>query len=290
MRLKNGIRIYNQLPGGYDAITINSGTLFHTEQSAEMVHFNGYHYRPEYEDDAYVAKRDWRNLSPGETRLLQANDARNDHNSIYLGELPEALKESFRQLEVTGAKNWDDVMEKLRESPELTKKLNGQITTFLTPLAGNKPFRFYCVGTNFPNIEMLASNTTKLPPGYQPQDMRYMGIHNDGTQEMRLYTAHKFGNRISINVGQETRSFLFVNLSMIQAANMLKKKVDAKKINLSNIRSLFFEHFPGYPVIRVRQKPYQYYIAATNNFFHDGSTLGNTMLDINFVYFGSFTC
>jgi hypothetical protein len=137
---------------------------------------------------------------------------------------------------------------------------------------------------------MLASNTTKLQPGYQPQDMKYMGMHNDGTQEMRLYTAHKFGNRISINVGEETRSFLFVNLSMIQAANMLKKKVDVKKINLSNIRSLFFEHFPGYPVIRVRQKPYQYYIAATNNFFHDGSTLGNTMLDINFVYFGSFTC
>ena len=290
MKLKKGISIFNQLPEGYDAVTINSGTVIHSKQPAPIVNYNGYRYRPEYENDAYVVKRDWRHLNPDEITCLQANGNRNDYNTVYLGDIPEPLKDNFRRLDFADATNRDEVMEKLKQNPEATKKLNGSINAFLQPLAGNKPYHFHCLGINFPNIEMVACNTTQLPEGHHPREVRYMGMHNDGTSKMTIHTAHKFGNRISINLGKEPRSFLFVNLSMIQALNMLKKKVDAEKINISNIPQLFFKHFPGYPVIRVQQKPYEYYIAATDNCFHDGSTLGNKALDICFVYFGSFTC
>jgi hypothetical protein len=243
-----------------------------------------------YEDDAYVVKRDWRSLTADEIKCLQANGQRNDYNTVYLGDIPEPIKNLFRKLKLGDAESREEVMEKLKQNAENTRKLNDAINAFLRPISGYKPFHFHCLGINFPNIEMVACNTTQLPPGHHPRDVRYMGLHNDGTVKMTIHTAHKFGNRISINLGNEPRYFLFVNLSMIQALNMLKKKMDIKKVHIGNIPQMFFKHFPNYPVIRVQQKPYQYYIAATDNCFHDGSTLGNHTLDICFVYFGAFQC
>lgn len=288
MKLRKGISIYNQLPEGFDAVTINSGTVFHTEQPAPVVEYNGYKYRPKYEPEAYVVKRDWRNLDGSEIKLLQANGHRNEYNTVYLGEIPGNLRKDFEQLGLSGSSTREEVMEKLKQNAEATKKLNASITAFLQPLSGNRPFHFHCLGINFPNIEMVACNTTGLPEKYHPKEVQYMGMHNDGTAKMTIHTAHKFGNRISINLGKEPRSFLFVNVSMIQALNMLKTKTDISKVNISNIPQIFFKHYPDYPVIRVQQKPYQYYIAATDNCFHDGSTLGTRSLDICFVYFGAF--
>ncbi|THU40345.1 hypothetical protein FAM09_10785 [Niastella caeni] len=290
MRLINGITINNQLQEGYDSVKINSGTVFHTEQLAEMVHFQNLHFRPQYEEEAYVVKRDWRSLTPAEIKQLQPKDECNSYNTVYLGELPEHLKNSFRELDLAGSKSRDEVFEKFYRDAGKVKAVSNEMHAFLSPFSDNKPFYFNCIGTQLPNLEMVACETTKLPKGYHPKDVQYMGIHNDGRTKMTVHTAHKFGNRISINLGKEARGFLFVNLSMIQALNMLKKKIDirAHNINISNISSYFFRHFPDYPVLRIQQKPYQYYIAPTDNCFHDGSTLGNSELDITLIYFGFF--
>ncbi|WP_207513700.1 hypothetical protein [Longitalea luteola] len=292
MKLINGITINNQLQEGYDSVTINSGTVFHADQLAEMVHFQDLHFRPQYEEHAYVAKRDWRSLTPVEIKQLQPKNECNTYNTVYLGELPGHLKDGFRELQLAGSKSRDEVFEKFYHDPGKVKAVNDRLHAFLSTLSANTPFYFHCLGTNFPNVEMVACDTTGLQKGYQPQDVKYMGIHNDGTTQMTVYTAHKFGNRISINLGNETRAFLFVNLSMIQAMNMLKKKIDvrAHNIHIGNICRYFFHHFPDYPVLRVQQKPYQYYIAPTDNCFHDGSTLGNSELDITLIYFGYFKC
>lgn len=292
MKLKKGILIHNQLEQGYEAVHINSGTVLHTALVTEPVNFHGMVYTPQYEDNARVAKRDWRALNREEIRGIQAKDKRNDYNTVYLGDIPEALKTCFKRLDLANSKSREEVFEKFSGDAALTKELSSNLNSFLSPLADNKPFNFHCIGTNLPNIEMVACNTTKLPKNFKPKDIKYMGMHNDGTQSMTIHTAHKFGNRISINLGNDTRSFLFVNLSMIQALNMIGKKIDLKKnnVNIANIPKFFFEHFPDYPVIRVQQKPYQYYIAPTDNCFHDGSTLGNKELDITMVYFGAFQC
>ncbi len=292
MKLKKGISIHNLLPEGYDAVNINSGTVFHTEQSAPMVNFQGHRYRPQYEANAYVVKRDWRRLDAAETACLCAGENRNDYNTVYVGDLPEAVKDLCRNLKLADSADRQEVMQKLQQNEQATRQLNGAINEFLMPISNNKPFNFHCLGINFPNIEMVACNTTQLPPGFKPKDVQYMGMHNDGAVKMTIHTAHKFGNRISINLGKEARYFLFVNLSLVQALNMLKKKIAIQKqeVNYRNLPGLFFKYFPDYPVIRIKQEPYEYYIAATDNCFHDGSTLGSTHLDICFVYFGAFSC
>lgn len=290
MELQKGISIHNQLKNGFDAVTINSGVVFNRDQVADKVNFEGMSYIPQYEDHAYIAKRDWRALTAMELSHIKAGNKRNEYNTIYLGDLPEQLTKNLERFDLTAAKSMEEVTLKLAGDAQRTKELSSNLNSLLSSLAGGSPFKFHCIGTNYPNLEMVGCNKTKLPVNYKPEDIRYLGMHNDSSQKMSLHTAHQFGNRICINLGAEPRSFLFVNLSMIQLINMLKKKIDIKanKVDITNIRRFFFEYYPDYPVIKVEQKPYQYYIAATDNCLHDGSTLGNSLLDITMIYFGGF--
>lgn len=290
MKLKRGIMIHNELSEGYDIISMNSGSVFHNDRIADSVDFNGLQYTPQYNEDAYVVKRDWRKLSAVEEKSLHPTSNCNDYNTVYLGDMPDDLKMCFKQLELDDSKNRDEVLQKFSNDAQKTKELSVKLDSFLINYANKKPYSFHCIGVNHPNIEMVACDTTKLPPNFKPSDVRYMGLHNDGTKLMTIHTAHKFGNRISINLSSEPRSFIFVNISMIQAFNMLKKKVSLNEndINIANIPQFFFKYFPNYPVIKIELKPYQYYIAPTDNCFHDGSTLGNVNLDICLIYFGSF--
>ncbi|MBP9792600.1 MAG: hypothetical protein KBC56_01215 [Flavobacterium sp.] len=290
MKLKRGIMIQNQLSENYDVVRINSGSVFHNERIPETVNFNGYQYTPQYNDDAYIVKRDWRKLTTNEKKVLSPSGNCNDYNTVYLGEIPKDLTSCFEDLKLSNSNTRDEVLQKFSQDPQKTKELSVKLDAFLSKYANKKPYHFHCIGVNHPNIEMVACDTTKLASNFKPSDVQFMGLHNDGTKLMTIHTAHKFGNRISINLSNESRSFIFVNLSMIQAFNMLKKKVNVMKdeVNIANIPQYFFKYFPDYPVLKIDLKPYQYYIAPTDNCFHDGSTLGNVNLDICLVYFGSF--
>ena len=292
MELKKGITIDNQFSNGYDAITINSGAVHYTKQAIPVVNYHELSYTPQYVKDAYVTKRDWRKLNRKEIKCLQSSSIkkRKNYNTVYLGEIPEDLKKSFEKLNLKNSVHRNDVLKRFSSDETLTLELSNAISNFLKPISQNKPFNFHTIGVNVPNLEMVGCDTTKLPSGFAPKDVKYLGIHFDRSQKITFRRAFKAGNRISINLGDEPRYFLFVNLSAIQVLNMLKKKVDIKKhnINIHNIAKYFFKNYPNYPVIRVKLLPYQYYIAPTDNCFHDGSTIDKTKLDISIIYFGSF--
>lgn len=291
MKIKRQLMIHNTLPEGENAITINSGTLHQSQQKAALVNYLDEQFIPEYLDHAYVNKRDWRNLTEKELELLQPDDSRNDYNTVYLGTIPEKLKNCFQKLELENSVDRNHVFEKLGTNPELVHEATQLLDDFLAPISNQKKFNFHCVGVNYPNVELVACNTTMLSEGYKQGDKKFLGIHNDGTQSMTIETAHEFGNRISINLGKDSRYFLFVNLSLTEAHTMLKEKMnptELAQVNIANIPEYFFKHYPDYPVIKIEQKPYQYYIAPTDNCFHDGSTLGAKHLDVCIVYFGNF--
>lgn len=72
-----------------------------------------------------------------------------------------------------------------------------------------------------------------------------------------------------------------------------QKRIPLVKLNTQNVTiientQLFFEYFPNYPVIRIKQNPYEFYIAPTDNCIHDGSTLNTNSLDIVMTYLGHF--
>jgi len=287
--IKKGIGIHNKLPKGFDAVQINSGVVHHSAHNGSQVNYEDFSFMPLYIDEAYIPKRDWRALKPSEQRKLTGMENLKDHNNIYLGELPEKAKTYIKEIDFSTCTSRDDVMQRFGEHKELTMALNTELSNFLQTISNDKPFHLHCITANLPNVEMVACDITRLHANFTIPEKKYMGMHNDGTQFMTLHTTYKHGNRICINLGSETRYFLYINLSMIQVHNMLKKVTDISKVDVYNVAETFFKYFPDYPVIRMRQEPGHYYIAPTDNCFHDGSTLGNTQLDINMVYFGSFT-
>jgi hypothetical protein len=290
MKIKRGIMFHNSFLDRSELITINSGVIHHTEQLQEEINFNGIVFKPNFDENAYLPKRDWRTLTSRETNIIQSNNKRNDSNTIYLGEIPDDLKKLYQNLKISDCNNRDEVFEKFRENEKATIELNSLMEAFLMTLSNNKPFKIHFLGSNFPNLEVVACDTTFLPKGYTEKDLKFLGIHNDGTQYVSTYKLNTSGNRLTINLGNQDRYFYFINITLTQALNMLKEKISIKdyEIDITNIAKYFFKYFPDYPVIKIKQKPYHYYIAPTDNCFHDGSTLGNTTLDVIIVYFGAF--
>lgn len=292
MKMIKGIRLHSQTADGYHAVSINTGVLHHAGQEKQAVNYEGLSFVPDFEEDAFLPKRNWRPLNSTEINTLKPVGKHDIGKTICLGDIPDDLRSLFEQLHLDQCRSREDVFAAFRDNPALTTEINRLTDQFLQGKSNGYPFRFHYLGTNLPDLEVTACDTTVMPAGYKEQDKKYMGIHNDGTAYVSPYQLHKLGNRLTINLGAEPRSFLFINLTMAQALNKLKQvmDVDKHKIDIINIAEYFFRYFPDYPVVKITQHPYQYYIAPTDNCFHDGSTLGMKSLDIILVYFGMFRC
>ncbi|MEM9546945.1 MAG: hypothetical protein AAGA77_13275 [Bacteroidota bacterium] len=290
MKMQQGIRVHNLLPIGNEAVTINSGTVLHTENEAAMVSYAGVEYVPKYESNAYVPKKDWRPLDAHEIELLLSTEDRKVYDTVYLGELPTELKRTFEDLNLVTAKDRHEIIPMIEQQPELAGVLNEQLGQFLLSMSTDNQFELFCVGANLPNMETIGFNPKNYKGGYEDQHKHFMGLHIDRSKVAEIDQVHTLGNRICLNLGSESRYLLFVNLSIIQVYEMLKEKMDVveKKVDCTNVAQFFFTHYPDYPVVRVKQDPYQYYIAPTDNCFHDGSSLGKKELDITMVFFGAF--
>lgn len=290
MELKKGITFHSTSSDILDAISINSGIIHHSEKVTEKVKYGTLSFTPLFEDNAFIPKRDWRKLNIKEMINLQSKGKRNDYKTIYIGDIPENLRILFQKMNLGDCKSREDVIIKFKENIENTIRVSNATNDFLTAISEGNSFKFHYLGANLPNLEVVACDTTVMPLNYREEDKMYMGIHNDGTKFVSTHQLSKLGNRLTINLGKEERSFFFINLTLTQVLNMLKKKISIidNEINIVNISKYFFKYFPDYPVIKIRQKPYQFYIAPTDNCFHDGSTYGSNELDIIIVYFGAF--
>ncbi len=287
-KLKSGIKIYSDYTGG--SLQINSGILHHSEQEPNEIIFKGERFLQQYEPEAYLPKRDWRTPDPDEYKLVKG-DHRNkkDYNSVFTGEMPENLQNLFTKLHLHAAESEDDVFDIFKENKEIVNEINTRLNEFLGGIS-QAPFKFMSLATNYANSEIVSLDKRKLPEGHTIRDLRFIGVHKDSSKNMTLHTAHQFGNRITFNLGKESRYLLLLNLSMLQAYHMIKKEIDVKEnqVNNKNITSYFMKLFPDYPMLKIEHKPHHFYIAPTDNCFHDGSTFGSTSLDIVMTYLGKF--
>lgn len=202
---------------------------------------------------------------------------------IYIGQIPDSLREALGSLGLDEVTNLDQVLPEVKKQEEAVRKLSVQLDDFLRPLSSARKYRFHKITRAMPGRETVSNHWIR-------DKSVYIGLHIDQSRLFTPHTAHKSGNRISINLSKETRHLAFINLSMIQAYKMIKEKTDpaGTVINADNIALLFFQHYPDYPVVRLAVRPYQYYIAPTDNFFHDAMTIGNQKLDVTIVYTGVF--
>lgn len=282
--------LFNESDTAYNNITINSGVVHNTQQELAKIEYNGYSFYPLFEEDAYLPQRNWRPLTQKEINILKPTEKRTDTNTIYTGRLPDDIIDLVEQLNLKQSNSRPEVFERFQSKPAVTEQINKKMEVFLNERGNGKPHKIHYLGTNLPNMEVVACDTTVMPKGYKEEEKRYLGIHNDGTYYIPFRNIRHSGNRMTLNLGIQSRYFMFVNLTMEQAYNMIKKNFDLTdhKVDVVNISKYFFSCFPNYPVLRIEQKPYEYYVAPTDNCFHDGCTLGNRELDIVLAYLGYF--
>jgi len=287
-KLKPGIKIYSDHNGG--TLQINSGVIHHSQQEPNEFIFRGERFLQQYEPEAHLPKRDWRTPDPQEYKIIKGDHKnKKDYNSVFTGELPENIRRLFTELDLGTATSEEEVFDKFRQNKELVDQINIHINEFLQQIS-LAPFRFMSLATNYANSEIVSLNRRTLSEGQSIPDLQFIGVHKDSSKNMTLHTAHRFGNRITFNLGKESRYLLVTNLSMLQAYHMIKREIDLKEndVNNKNITSYFMKLFPDYPMLKIEHKPHHFYIAPTDNCFHDGSTLGSTSLDIVMIYLGKF--
>ncbi len=273
MHLKRGITLHSELVDIAEQLYINNGTIKPGTAS-------GLYYHP----GSVVPKKKWRHLENAEKKVLIAPGQFSDfRRSIYIGEVPAPLRKSLMSLGLHNCKEIDQVIPEIKKKEREVKTLSRKLDVFLRPFSSTGSYKFHRITRAMPNRETITCH-------FIDDRFIYIGLHIDQSRSFTPYTAANSGNRISINMGSETRYLAFVNLTMIQAVNMIKKRsgLSYTKIDADHIAELFFKYCPDYPVVKAGIKPYQYYIAPTDNFFHDATTLGNSEIDVTTVYTGIF--
>ncbi len=273
MILRKGIRIFNRhLNNIQDQISITAGVAPVKNTNPEI----------EYYSNAYLPDTGWRNLSDSEYRMISTVDEDSKpFNTLGVGAIPDVLQDLFRKLNLSDCKSLFEVPGKFQENEGLTKRINESINAFLNEKSPEKNYKFHRIARSLPDMQSTTFHHTG------ENTFKYTGMHIDESSFFTPYTAHKSGNRISINISEESRYLYFINLTLRQIYGEVQKKY-TEKITSENIVEQFFRLYPEYPVLRLEIKPYQYYIAPTDNFIHDGTTLGNKNFDITIVYVGIF--
>ncbi len=120
-----------------------------------------------------------------------------------------------------------------------------------------------------------------------------LGLHIDSAyQDVPFEERDYVPVRISINLGLNDRFLLFVSASMGQIRQMLAdrnfKYAMQSSIATHEFRTVFMSNFPDFPVVKVRIRPGEAYVAPTENIIHDGCTIGQTHFDVQFSACGHF--
>ena len=237
-----------------------------------------------YSKGAVVPKQDWKPLNQEEYRVLITDSCDVPRESLVgIIELPSTC---FTPLEEAGfyklsTKQEIAEFQKLPKIHALYEPIYAFLVRYLVDQEGIMLTPFL---TKPPNQFTVTSN---ISHGVE----RGVGIHLDTWDKLGWEELPSARNRICINGGLQERHFLFYNLTVAKIVELLQNKgVNNPQELLSSHRLLhaFLEYYPNYPIVKLKVKPRQAYIAPTENIFHDATTFGTNQLDIHMTCRGHF--
>jgi hypothetical protein len=103
------------------------------------------------------------------------------------------------------------------------------------------------------------------------QDAR-VGLHFDRWDSLPVDELNLSSNRVSINLGPSDRYFIYLNRTASGMAELLNRTNMPCRRDVHAIGPAFMSAFPDYPIVRLRLRPGDAYIAPTENVLHDGSS------------------
>ncbi|MEA5569103.1 MULTISPECIES: hypothetical protein [unclassified Anabaena] len=247
-----------------------------------------------YLQNCFIPTQEWRKVNSVELEQLTSID--DLHGNWDLGghigiiTIPEYLIQPLREIIRTidiDLSHLRDGMSKVTLHPNYQYAIQAirahlQQYTLMT----NDEIKTLGIHCSKPQLITTTVNTIKYLPR-QP----YVGLHLDSWENSPLKRRHLSSNRICINIGQENRYFLMINLSLMKIFHLLGLSTISdisKHYRGVKLPSDFMLYFPTYPVMKMTLAPNEAYIAPTENIIHDSSTLDKQELDFSLTFLGKF--
>ncbi|NLR68658.1 hypothetical protein HGH92_30425 [Chitinophaga varians] len=229
-----------------------------------------------FESDAYRPGLPWRVPEAEETAVLFTTDAeRTPSRTIGLSKLPEDIADIFIRIGLPGITS-DDELKILRKhhAADYIAAMEGMYA-YMGSFQCDSPEAFSKIGVVI-NEPDKRSVTINLKNGC------LTGLHLDSWDRLDIGKLDTATNRICFNLGAQDRFFLFTNLSVKTLCGWVEQQLSVNPYLMSKneLCQLFFTHWPEYPVVKLRVKPFEAYIAPTENLIHDGCTEGGKQKDI----------
>lgn len=271
-RLRHGARLFldrepRALAGLCDRLQINSGTRRVVPEQQEGTKYGGTKYEgTKYQGGIYLPREDWRAVSAVELTQLQGRGGYTPTRDIRVFTIPPWLHRLL----------WDLDLGRMIEDP-------GFSTTIRDPL-----FERFCVEAGSV-LEALGIPSRKMAVRFQksgggkaeghsatfdPQYETFVGLHVDNFERRPIDTRHLSFPRVVVNLGLEPRSFVFINLPLINLlapSGIAHSRESYQRYSWAYpLAHRFMASVPDYPAIRLLLRPGEGYVAPTQNLIHDG--------------------
>jgi hypothetical protein len=252
-----------------DSISISSGT--------QLVAGLQQNLRAKYEPDAVLPNEDWRR--PTSEEFLKLVDEklfdRVDAVTILRFPIRQAGASESSSFRIPPNKNDTFGVRIFAASDtDLVKRVSMYCQTVLGATAENG----FSGGLHV-NAPGLLTTTRSGASG------PHVGLHVDNWTKLPIHGRYGCENRICVNIGSESRYFLFVNLTIDRMFDSMAVKC---KGHGTAVARQFFNNHPTYPVFRVRLRPGEAYIAPTELLAHDASSIEMTDNDVSIMLRGMF--
>src|SRR5205807_3464882 len=138
-------------------------------------------------------------------------------------------------------------------------------------------------------LALLVNRSGYIPITGDKFDARRIGLHLDGWSELPADQRSDAPNRLCVNLGDEARRLLFINLPLRQLmAHLMAAGSNLQGSGPTDIGRLFMRTFPSYPVVSVEVHPGEAYIAPTEDVIHDGASDRMKAADVTLTFLGHF--
>ncbi|MDF2192587.1 hypothetical protein [Paraflavitalea sp. CAU 1676] len=254
-------------------VALNSGVMPATNDQAPA----GAYYRP----GSYIPVNDW--VATGyEYRSHFDAGSSTFFNTVGLYSLPDNVIDLIQQLGIEQIGVKDRLLDLFKEKADLVNRLSEQLFPVINRHVVAET-ELYKLASMLPGLYTTGSR--KDEEGY----IQFLGLHLDSSKGITLDKAESSKNRLCINITHEPRYLIFLDLSVKDILRMVQEKDPLEKgVSQFTLPDVFFRHYPTYPLVRIKQPAYSYYIAPTDNCVHDGSTMNRTTVDVTLTYLGYF--
>jgi hypothetical protein len=210
-----------------------------------------------YEPEAFLPREPWRPLAPTEQSRLLSNDSFDDPaRSIGIVRLLDGFAERCRHIKQ--AEKEGPSFEMVASDLETVCHLGA-------------PLHFHGAGSNPAGLQTVTIDR---------RSGQFTGLHLDSWDNLDLAERHRSSNRICVNIGEESRYFLFVPVALMDMPHMVAERLAGTEPPPSmSLDRLFMQLCSDVPVVRCRLAPGEAYIAPTECLLHDGSSAGQRYLD-----------